>query len=114
MKIQLAPRNVASPSRRPCPQRPDRHPSTFFHTWHAYVRIAPRPRCPHAAQVEYYSQRASPGGLLISEAVCISPEAVGYTSTPGIWTEEQVIAWRLVTDAVHAKVPVPPPPPPAR
>lgn len=59
--------------------------------------------CPHAAQVEYYSQRASPGGLLISEAVNISPEAVGYTSTPGIWTEEQVAAWRLVTDAVHAK-----------
>lgn len=31
----------------------------------------------------YYSQRATPGGLLITEANCISPEGVGYVSTPG-------------------------------
>ena len=59
--------------------------------------------CPHGSHVEYYSQRASPGGLLITEATNISPEAVGYLSVPGIWTAEQADAWRKVTDAVHAK-----------
>ena len=59
--------------------------------------------CPHALHVEYYEQRASSGGLLITEAVAISPEAVGYTSVPGIWTAEQAAAWAPVVSAVHAK-----------
>ncbi len=59
--------------------------------------------CPHNDHVEYYTQRATPGGLLITEAVNISPEAVGYVSVPGIWTEEQTSAWRAVTNSVHAK-----------
>ena len=59
--------------------------------------------CPHSLHAEYYSQRASPGGLIITEAVAISPEAVGYTSVPGIWTAEQTSAWKLVVDAVHEK-----------
>ena len=46
---------------------------------------------------------STPGGLLITEAVNISPEAVGYVSVPGIWTEEQTSAWRAVTNSVHAK-----------
>ena len=48
----------------------------------------------HGSQVEYYSQRATRGGLLITEATSISPEGVGYLSVPGIWTEEQSDAWR--------------------
>lgn len=59
--------------------------------------------CPHQAHVDYYSQRASKGGLLVTEAVSISPEAVGYLSVPGIWTQEQVRAWSRVTTAVHEK-----------
>ena len=59
--------------------------------------------CPHQAHVDYYEQRATPGGLLITEAVAISPEGVGYKSVPGIWTEEQTIAWRAVTNVVHKK-----------
>ena len=51
--------------------------------------------------VAYYAQRASMG-LLISEGVNISPQAVGSPSTPGLYTTAQVAAWRRVTDAVHA------------
>ena len=51
----------------------------------------------------YCSQRASPGGLLITEATNISPEAMAYMSVPGIWTDEQVAGWRQVTEGVHAK-----------
>jgi N-ethylmaleimide reductase len=56
---------------------------------------------PNAMHATYYAQRAS-AGLLISEAINISPTARGYAATPGIWSEAQVAGWKLVTDAVHA------------
>ncbi len=49
----------------------------------------------------YYAQRAS-AGLIISEGTAPSPMGRGYLGTPGIHASEQVNAWRLVTDAVHA------------
>ncbi|KAJ7183003.1 hypothetical protein C8R43DRAFT_1101213 [Mycena crocata] len=53
---------------------------------------------------EYYAQRASvPGTLLITEATFIAPRAGGYDNVPGIWSEEQIVAWKEITDAVHAK-----------
>ena len=50
---------------------------------------------------DYYGQRAS-AGLIISEATNISPQAVGYAYTPGIWTEAQVEAWTRIVSTVHA------------
>jgi 2,4-dienoyl-CoA reductase-like NADH-dependent reductase (Old Yellow Enzyme family) len=50
---------------------------------------------------DYYRQRAA-AGLIISEATSITPDAVGYAETPGIWSDEQVEGWKLVTSAVHA------------
>ena len=55
---------------------------------------------PGALTVEYYRQRAT-AGLIIAEASQISPMAQGYYATPGIYSPEQVSAWRKVTDAVH-------------
>ena len=53
---------------------------------------------------EYYAQRASvPGTLLISEATFIAPDGAGLGNAPGIWNQEQIEAWRHVTDAVHKK-----------
>ena len=49
---------------------------------------------------EYYRQRAT-AGLIISEATQVSAEGIGYPATPGIYSEQQVAAWRKVTDAVH-------------
>ncbi|XP_062228356.1 12-oxophytodienoate reductase 1-like [Phragmites australis] len=73
------------------------------------VVLAPMARCrsygnvpqPHAAV--YYSQRATRGGLLITEATGVSATAQGYPETPGIWTQEQVEAWKPIVDAVHRK-----------
>ncbi len=56
---------------------------------------------PHELAATYYSQRAT-AGLIISEATCIGPRASGYSGSPGIYTPEQVAAWRVITDAVHA------------
>ncbi|TFF23096.1 alkene reductase [Jiella endophytica] len=55
---------------------------------------------PKDIHVEYYRQRAS-AGLIITEATNISPEGRGYAWTPGIFSDEQVAAWKKVTDAVH-------------
>ncbi|XP_066370443.1 12-oxophytodienoate reductase 1-like [Miscanthus floridulus] len=73
------------------------------------VVLAPMTRCrsycnvpqPHAAV--FYSQRATRGGLLITEATGVSGTVQGYPEAPGIWTQEQVEAWKPVVDAVHRK-----------
>lgn len=52
--------------------------------------------------IEYYSQRAS-AGLLLTEAIRITEEATGSPNTPGIFTDQQIEAWRKVTTAVHNK-----------
>uniref|UniRef100_M4EPQ4 NADH:flavin oxidoreductase/NADH oxidase N-terminal domain-containing protein n=1 Tax=Brassica campestris TaxID=3711 RepID=M4EPQ4_BRACM len=55
---------------------------------------------PHAAM--YYSQRATPGGLLITEATGVSETAMAYHDMPGIWKKEQIEAWKPIIDAVHS------------
>lgn len=58
-------------------------------------------RVPGAAVAEYYAQRSS-AGLLISEGAAISPQAIGWNESPGLFTPQMVAGWRCVTDAVHA------------
>ena len=57
-------------------------------------------RVPTDLHVEYYRQRAG-FGVVVTEATVVSPQAVGYIDTPGLYTDEQVAGWRRVTDAVH-------------
>jgi N-ethylmaleimide reductase len=56
---------------------------------------------PNALMATYYAQRAS-AGLIISEATGISREGLGWPDAPGLWNDEQVEGWKLVTDAVHS------------
>lgn len=51
----------------------------------------------------YYAQRATDGGLIIAEAANISPSARGYYGSPGLFTQEQVEGWKLVSEAIHDK-----------
>jgi len=57
---------------------------------------------PTALMTEYYAQRAT-AGLIVAEGTNISPWARGYALTPGLYTQEQIDAWRTVTAAVHAR-----------
>ncbi|MEM7316171.1 MAG: alkene reductase, partial [Planctomycetota bacterium] len=59
-------------------------------------------RIPNALMAEYYAQRAS-AGLIITEATTISPQANGWNQSPGIYTDDMVDGWKLVTEAVHAR-----------
>ncbi|KAI5475978.1 hypothetical protein MNV49_000537 [Pseudohyphozyma bogoriensis] len=81
-RVVLAPltRNRATPS------------ATIDKTW-----------VPNDLMCEYYGERATDGGLLISEATPISLVASGSLGVPGMFTEEQYAGWKKVTSAVHAK-----------
>jgi len=63
---------------------------------------AGKERLPNSLIAEYYTQWAS-AGLIITEATVISPQGIGWLNSPGIYSNEQVEAWRLVVDVVHAK-----------
>lgn len=58
---------------------------------------------PGELAVRYYSDRATPGGLQITEATDICLDASAYPGCPGIFAPEQIDGWRKVTDAVHLK-----------
>lgn len=57
-------------------------------------------RVPNALMAEYYRQRSG-AGLILTEATSVTPMGVGYAGTPGVWSEEQVAGWKLITQAVH-------------
>ncbi|KAJ7903444.1 NADH:flavin oxidoreductase/NADH oxidase [Mycena olivaceomarginata] len=57
-----------------------------------------------APSTQYYAQRAhAPGTLLIAEPAFIAQKAGGFIHVPGIYSPEQIAAWKRITDAVHAK-----------
>ncbi|MEJ2692725.1 MAG: alkene reductase [Candidatus Thiodiazotropha sp.] len=73
------------------------------------VVMAPMTRCratadhlPTPLMATYYGQRAE-AGLIISEAVGVSPNGLGYARMPGLYNQTHVDAWRQTTDAVHER-----------
>jgi 2,4-dienoyl-CoA reductase-like NADH-dependent reductase (Old Yellow Enzyme family) len=59
-------------------------------------------RIPNTLMAEYYAQRAS-AGLVITEATVVSEQGIGWLHSPGIYTDEMVAGWKLVTDAIHGE-----------
>ncbi len=57
---------------------------------------------PNQLMAEYYGQRAA-AGLIITEGTSPSPNGLGYSRIPGIYSEAQVEGWKGITDAVHSK-----------
>ncbi|PUZ51801.1 hypothetical protein GQ55_6G218800 [Panicum hallii var. hallii] len=94
--------------RRPRPSLFSPYQTPRFRLAHRVV-LAPMTRCrapravPGPALAEYYEQRSTEGGLLISEGTIISPAGPGFPRVPGIYNQEQIDAWKKVVDAVHAK-----------
>lgn len=62
---------------------------------------ATREHVPTPMMADYYAQRAG-AGLIVSEATGMSAQGLGWPYAPGIWTPEQMEAWKPVTQAVHA------------
>lgn len=55
---------------------------------------------PSKLMVEYYRQR-SQAGVIFSEATGISQQGLGVPYAPGIWNQEQINGWKMITKAVH-------------
>jgi N-ethylmaleimide reductase len=74
------------------------------------IVMAPLTRCradadhvPTDIMADYYAQRAS-AGLIVAEAtMAIEGNSAFGGREPGIYSVAQVVAWKKVTDAVHAK-----------
>ncbi|MGQ0653073.1 MAG: alkene reductase [Betaproteobacteria bacterium] len=58
-------------------------------------------RVPTAMMTQHYVQRAA-AGLIIAEATNIVPQSIAWDCAPGIFTQQQVDAWRPLVAAVHA------------
>ncbi|KAK7963784.1 hypothetical protein PG988_010758 [Apiospora saccharicola] len=58
---------------------------------------------PNETMKEYYSQRASDGGLLVTEGIPPSLEGNGMPGVPGLFLPEQAEGWKPIVDAVHAR-----------
>jgi N-ethylmaleimide reductase len=57
---------------------------------------------PNQLMAEYYEQRAG-AGLIVTEGTSPSPNGLGYSRIPGIYSEAQVEGWKRITQAVHSK-----------
>jgi len=55
---------------------------------------------PNALMATYYGQRTG-AGLIVTEGTAPAPEALGYTRIPGIFSQQQVEAWKPITAKVH-------------
>jgi N-ethylmaleimide reductase len=64
---------------------------------------ANRDDSPSDMMLEYYTQRASAGGLIITESTHVSHDSRGYLGAPGIYKDSHIPGWRKIADAVHAK-----------
>jgi len=52
---------------------------------------------------EYYEQRASDGGFIITEATNISLTSRGWLGSPGMYSDPQVDGWKEIVSAVRAR-----------
>lgn len=57
---------------------------------------------PNDLMATYYGQRAA-SGLIITEGTSPSPNGLGYSRIPGIYSQQQVEGWKNITHAVHSK-----------
>jgi N-ethylmaleimide reductase len=57
---------------------------------------------PNDLMAEFYEQRAA-AGLIITEGTSPSPNGLGYSRIPGIFSPVQVESWKKTTNAVHSK-----------
>lgn len=57
---------------------------------------------PNALMATYYGQRAG-AGLIVTEGTSPSPEGLGYSRIPALYTAEHAHGWAGVAKAVHAR-----------
>ncbi len=72
------------------------------------IVMAPMTRCraidniPNELLAKYYNQRAE-AGLIITEGTSPSPNGLGYPRIPAAYSDDQILGWKKVAEAVHEK-----------
>ncbi|PPQ87188.1 hypothetical protein CVT25_015018 [Psilocybe cyanescens] len=66
----------------------------------ALTRDRAKDSIPSELMKEYYVQRVS-AGMIVTEAIMISPQGGEWGSAPGIWNDTQVARWKNIVDSVH-------------
>ncbi|WP_349962495.1 alkene reductase [Rhizobium sp. ZPR3] len=56
---------------------------------------------PTSLMGEYFAQRAA-AGLIVTDCTAVSEQGKGIINGPGIWRDDQIEGWKVVTNAVHA------------
>lgn len=92
--LSLAHRIILAPltRNRAAPLNPNATPDSPNRTW-----------VPTPLMKEYYLQRTTPGGLLITEGIPPNLEGNGMPGVPGLFCAEQVEGWKSIVSAVHEK-----------
>ncbi|WWC92564.1 uncharacterized protein L201_007523 [Kwoniella dendrophila CBS 6074] len=67
------------------------------------LRAGEKDGIPSEWAIDYYSSRATDGGLIITEAVSPSLKSRVWNYIPCIESEDQIKRWKEITEAVHAK-----------
>lgn len=60
---------------------------------------------PDALNAEYYAQRATDGGLIVTESILPSLEAGTMPGVPGMWLPEHLEGWKLVLSIPSQRMP---------
>lgn len=95
----------------------DRHPALFhplqlgpMQLKHRVVmapltrsRSIPPDSVPGDLMRQYYEQRASDGGFMLTEATSISFSSRGWLGAPGLYSDQQVEGWKKIIRAVHGR-----------
>jgi len=55
---------------------------------------------PNALMAKYYGQRTG-AGLIITEGTAPVANALGYPNIPGVFNQQQIEGWKLITEKVH-------------
>lgn len=67
-----------------------------------YAQYMAADGCPNDWHLTHYGERAKGGvGLVCTEMVAISPEARATLGCPGLYSTEQELEWRRITDFIH-------------
>ena len=64
--------------------------------------FADKNHCATSDILNYYESRAKNDiGLIITEGIIIHPSADGYNNVPYLFTDQQMLSWKKIVDAVH-------------
>ena len=64
--------------------------------------FADKNHCATSDILNYYEQRAKNDvGLIITEGIIIHPSGDGYNNVPHLFTNEQMLSWKKIVEAVH-------------